>query len=69
MDLGDLYEVVVYYILIERMVLINEWVFHGEYTSVYGHMLDKTYGESWHWLSSSYDLPTMLHGFLTLRGY
>ena len=33
-------------------------IFLGECTSVYGYTLYKIYGESWHYLSGSYDSPS-----------
>ena len=36
------------------------WVFHGECTNVYGYILDSTYNDLWHWLSSSHNVTKLL---------
>ena len=59
MDLGSPSKTIVHLLLIREMTffLSSKWVSHGECTSVYSYILDKTYGESWYWLSSRHDSP------------
>ena len=46
----------------------SRWVSNGECTNVYGFILDKIYGESWHKVVSCHDSQaTILHELLTLR--
>ena len=49
MGLGNPWKIVVPHLLIRWMVGLGYWDgrSHGEYTSVYGYTLDKTYNESW----------------------
>ena len=48
MNLGNLIEIIVYYLLIRGMTYLDHWdgVSHGWYTSVYGYILDITYNKS-----------------------